>query len=248
MHCRLYQTGSWGEGEWEEKVNVNTQNSILLYRYLDATSALKSIESRSFKIGRLRDFNDPFEWRMGITGIIAEGEMVARACMDGFIDDVNGWMGIICLSDTITEPVLWSHYANKHQGVAFEVSYILDPERLVKMNYTNERPVFNVNHLHDPAGIDKHAMPLLNRLLTQKSSGWAYEREYRVFLDLKSCDISGGLYFKRIPDHFLKRVILGYKCPLEELYVLKALEASGLTETKVVRAKMCLETYSIRAD
>ena len=223
-------------------------NSILLYRYLDSAAALRTIESRAFKVGRLRDFNDPFEWRMGITGIIPEGEVVAQTCMEGFIDDVNGWMGIICLSDTISDPVLWSHYANKHQGVAFEVSYILDPERLVKMNYTNERPVFDANRLHDPAGIDKYAWPLLNRLLRQKSPGWAYEREYRVFLELKSCDISGGHYFKPIPEHFLTRVILGYKCPLEDLYVRKALDAKGLTETKVVRAKMCLETYSIRTD
>jgi hypothetical protein len=229
-------------------MNADASKSILLYRYLDANSALKSIESRSFRIGRLRDFNDPFEWRMGITGIIPEGEVVAQTCMEGFIDDVNRWMGIVCLSDTVADPVLWSHYANKHQGVAFEVVYILDPERLVKMDYTNERPVFNANHLHDPAGIEKHAMPLLNRLLRQKSSGWSYEREYRVFLDLKSCDIAEGHYFKRIPDHFLIRVILGYKCPLEELYIRKALDAVGLTETKVVRAKMCLETYSIRID
>jgi hypothetical protein len=185
---------------------------------------------------------------MGITGIIPEGEIVANACMDAFINDVHNWMGILCFSDTASDPVLWSHYADKHRGVAFEVSHILDSEQLVKIDYTNERPVFDANRLHDPAGIDDYAMPLLKRLLNQKSVGWAYEREYRAFFDLKNCNIAGGHYFKRIPDNFLKRVILGYKCPLEELYVLKALDASGLKETKVVRAKMCLKTYSIRTD
>lgn len=229
-------------------MNTDAPKSILLYRYLDAAAALKTIESRSFKVGRLRDFNDPFEWRMGITGIIPEGEVIAHTCMEGFIDDVNRWMGIIRFSDTIADPVLWSHYASKHQGVAFEVSHILNPELLVKMEYTNERPIFDANRLHDPAGIKEYAMPLLNKLLRQKSTGWAYEREYRVSLDLKSCDISSGHYFKQIPDNFLKRVILGYKCPLEELYVLKALETSGLKEVKIIRAKMCLETYSILVD
>ena len=183
---------------------------------------------------------------MGITGIIPEGEIVANACMEAFINDVHNWMGILCFSDTVSDPVLWSHYTDKHRGVAFEVSYMLDPERLVKMDYTNERPVFDANRLNDPAGIESYAKPLLDRLLRQKSIGWAYEREYRVFLDLKECDIAGGHYFKRIPDNFLKRVILGYKCPLEELYILKALDTNGLKETKVVRPKMCLETYSIR--
>jgi hypothetical protein len=227
---------------------VDAPKSILLYRYLSADAALKTIESRSFRIGRLQDFNDPFEWRMGITGIIPEGEIVANACMDSFIRDVHDWMGILCFSDTASDPVLWSQYADKHRGVAFEVNYIVDPERLVRMDYTNRRPVFDANLLHDPAGVDGHVRPLLDQLLRQKSNGWSYEREYRVFLDLKECDISGGNYFRRIPDHFLTRVILGYKCPLEELYVSKALHAKGLVETKVVRAKICLETYSIRAD
>jgi hypothetical protein len=114
---------------------------------------------------------------------------------------------------------------------------MLNPEQLVKMDYTNERPVFDANRLHDPAGFHGYAKLLLDRLLRQKSPGWAYEREYRLFFDLRGCDIAGGHYFRRIPDNFLTRVILGYKCPLEELYVLKALEANGLKETKVVRAK-----------
>jgi len=222
-------------------------NAILLYRYLDATAALKTIESRSFKVGRLRDFNDPFEWRPGITGIIPEGEVVASACMEGFIDDVHKWLGIFCFSDTLTEPVLWSHYADKHRDVAFEVNYLIDPEKLFKMRYTNERPVVDANRLRNPAGLDKYLLSRLNLLMTQKSPGWSYEREYRAFVDLvKDCDISGGHYFRRIPDDFLTRVILGFRCSLEEKYVLKALEKSGLTSTKVVRAKMCLETYSIQ--
>jgi hypothetical protein len=97
-------------------MSADSLNSILLYRYLDAAAALKTIESRSFKVGRLQDFNDPFEWRMEITGIILEGEMVANASMDAFINDVNNWMGILCFSDIASDPVLWSHYADKHRG------------------------------------------------------------------------------------------------------------------------------------
>jgi hypothetical protein len=116
------------------------------------------------------------------------------------------------------------------------------------MVYTSTRPVLDANRQHDQNGFENYARPLMDQLLRQKSPGWAYEREYRVFCDLKSCNISTGHYFTRIPDHFLMRVILGFNCPLEELYVHKALDAAGLTETKVIRAKMCLETYSIRTD
>jgi hypothetical protein len=229
-----------------KQMNTDTPETILLYRYLDASAALKTIESRAFKVGRLRDFNDPFEWRMGITNIIPEGEIVADACMESFIDEMQKTIGIICFSEAVTDPVLWSHYADNHQGVALEVDYILDPEKLIKMEYTDNRPVFDANRLHDNAGFAAYARPLMDRLYRQKSTGWAYEREHRVLIKLESCKIAGGFYFQPIPDHFLTRVILGYRCPLDEIYVRKALDATGLTDTKVIRAKLCAKTYAIR--
>jgi hypothetical protein len=230
-------------------MSENAPNSILLYRYLDSAAGLKTIESRSFKVGRIRDFNDPFEWRLGIKGIIPEGEPFARAWVESFIDHMNNWLGIFCFSDTASEPVLWSHYADKHRGVAFEVNYTIDPDKLIKIAYTDRRPVIDANRSNDPDGGRSYLKPYVDLLIKQKSSGWSYEREYRAFVDLvKDCEISGGLYFRRIPEDFLTRVILGYKCPFEEKYVLKALEKVGLTSTKVVRARMCLETYSIRFD
>ena len=83
-------------------------------------------------------------------------------------------------------------------------------------------------------------------MIFQKASSWSYEREYRVHIDLNECEISGGQYFRDIPNDFLKRVILGYRCTLEELYVRKALNHVGLKDTQVVRAKMDQHTYKIR--
>lgn len=229
-------------------MSENASNSILLYRYLDSAAALKTIESRSFKVGRIRDFNDPFEWRIGIKGIAPEGEALARMCVESIIDHLHNWVGIFCFSNTACEPVLWSHYAAKHQGVAFEVNES-EPDMRVKIEYTDDRPVIDANRLNDSDGGRSYLKPFVDQLMRQKSRGWAYEREYRTFVDLnKDCETSGGLYFRRIPDDYLTRVILGYKCPLEEQYVLKALEKVGLTSTKVVRARMCLESYSIRFD
>jgi hypothetical protein len=229
------------------KDNTNPK-SIRLYRYLNAEAALKTIESRSFRVGRIHELNDPFEWRMGITGIIPEGEMFAQSLLDGFIAEISHGMGIVSFSDTLEDAVLWSHYADKHRGVAFEVDHVIKPDELFKIVYTNERPVFDANRLHDqPEALDDYLRPLVIKLIKQKSPGWSYEREYRVFIDLPSCNISCGHYFRPIPDNYLKRVILGFKCPLEPAYVSRTLATRGLTGTQVVRAQMCLETYAIRS-
>lgn len=221
-------------------------DSILLYRYLDAAAALKTIETRSFKVGRIRDFNDRFEWRVGLDPekLVLGYNTPINAIVQDSIDAIDSWVGVISHSSLVTEPVLWSHYADKHRGVAFEIAHTRDPERLVKIEYDKPRPVLDTNRLADR----DYMKEIVDALIRQKSPGWEYEQEYRVYLQLKDCDISGGNYFQRISDYLLKRVILGYDCPLEEDYVLKALDAVGLTETRVVRAKMCLETYSIHVD
>jgi hypothetical protein len=240
----------WFEKGAEKVHSADARESILLYRFLDAASSLKTIESRAFKVSRIRELNDPFEWRLGITGVIPEGESVVNAFIESLIDFNNGFMGILCFCDTFKEPVLWSHYADKHRGVAFEVSVEPDPAHVIKMRYSPERPVLDANICnklqHNKAELFKYLTPLINGLMAQKSPGWAYEQEYRVSYGLNTLDIGGGLYFKRIPDNFLKRVILGSKCPLEEQYIDKALKANGLTSTEVVRAKLCDHTYMIR--
>jgi len=221
-------------------------DTILLYRYMDSSAALRTIESRAFRVTRLHGLNDPFEWRPGVTNVIPRGEEIARAATEKSVAHMDSWMGVLCFSDTVAEPVLWSHYADKHRGVSFEVDYERREDHLFKMDYTETRPVIDANRLLNNEGLSDYFGQMLKKLMRQKSSGWSYEREYRVHIELEVCQISAGQYLMRIPDNFLKRVILGFQCPLEELYVKRALEKSGLGSTEVVRAKRCLETYAIR--
>jgi hypothetical protein len=238
--------------EGTEEINVDAPKSILLYRYLDAKAALKTIESRLLRISRLRDLNDPFESRIGVTGVIPGKEPLAHNWLDSILERQNTMYGFICFSDTSRESVLWSHYADKHKGVALEVRFDYDPEGIIEMRYLHERPTIDasiyVKLSQDESGLNNYVSPLIKRMIRQKSPGWAYEREYRIAFDLqknKDLVMSDGHYFERIPDNFLIRVILGWRCPLEESYVAKALAASGLASTKVVRAKMSLDTYAV---
>src|SRR6185436_1237078 len=106
-------------------MSTGDPDSISLYRYLDAASALKTIESRSFKVGRIRDFNDRFEWRVGLNPekLIPGYDTPIDAIVYDSIDAIDRWVGIISHSSIVTEPVLWSHYADKHRGVAFEIAH-----------------------------------------------------------------------------------------------------------------------------
>ena len=234
---------------------MGDQKIILLYRYLDAQSASKSIESRSLRISRLHELNDPFEWRLAISGIPPEGEPLIEKWISSILANQSKIFGLMCFSATCKEPVLWSHYADKHRGVAFEVEYDCKPDNPTEIKYPPDRLVIDgaryAELQHNEPAIKEYLLPFMKPMMTRKSPSWGYEKEYRVYFDLvkePNIQTSGGHYFIPIPDNFLTRVILGYKCPLEEQYVAKALEKSGLGSTKVTRAKMSNETYEVRCD
>jgi hypothetical protein len=228
----------------------STPDPVPIYRYLPAEAAEKTIKAGAFRVGRYRDFNDPFESRFGAKGI---DEETANQLMDSFLSDVNkDAKGVLCFSATITNPVLWSLYADKHTGVAFELVHAWPADHLHKMSYDQPRPIIDFNHLRSLGDIDSvnsYLWPIVQRLMRQKSSGWSFEDEYRLFIDLNDSTRSystDGHYYWRIAPQILKRVILGFRCPLEENNIQSILTKNGFTQTRVVRTKMCLESYSIK--
>jgi hypothetical protein len=235
-------------------MSADASKTILLYRYLDAAAALKTIEECRFRISRLRDLNDPFEWRFGYKPEPdnPEAEKILNAWRESVFASRNEVLGIICFSATYKEPVLWSHYADKHRGVAFEIDCPNNPNTLKKISYPPERVSIDLNTFarfqrnNDIMGLKEYLLPLMKQTIQQKSPGWAYEQEYRFEVELAgNLQTSAGNYFVGISDNFLTRVILGWKCQLEEQYVLKALQAVGLTSTKVVRAKISPDSYEV---
>jgi hypothetical protein len=76
------------------------------------------------------------------------------------------WMGILSFSKTISDPTLWSLYADKHSGVAFEVQHPWNDDHIIKMEYPPERPVLDfvrLRSIHDKNERDKYLLSLLKR-------------------------------------------------------------------------------------
>ncbi|MCX6923334.1 MAG: hypothetical protein NT154_09025, partial [Verrucomicrobia bacterium] len=122
--------------------------AIPLYRFLDADGALKTLVAGTFRVGQLSKFNDPFEWQFGFTGITTpEEQQAADTIRMEHRAWAESWMGILCFSTSVAEPVLWSLYSDKHRGVAFEVKYPWEHDNIHEMKYLKERPVLDFAQL-----------------------------------------------------------------------------------------------------
>jgi hypothetical protein len=144
---------------------------------------------------------------------------------------------------TNSEPVLWSHYAAGHRGIALEVDQRLDP-KLHQMQYTVERAVIDPRWIADRTKQADIGQAIKDTLL-RKSPSWAYEKEQRVIVGLNRCIVSSGSYYTKVPDDFLKRVILGVRCAVSAAYIRRALDANGYGNVEIVQAQMNEKTFGI---
>jgi hypothetical protein len=115
----------------------------------------------------------------------------------------------ICFSDPsrikpLDEILLWSHYANKHEGVRIGFEFpdgIKEPFEITPITYQQNRVEvdlsFGVEYEQTHAALEKSA--------TVKSLSWEYEREYRLFVKVGRCED------RRTPGSAVEQLFLGFK-------------------------------------
>ncbi len=172
---------------------------VRAYHLTSAEHGISSISLRRLKVARFSELNDPFEL-MALNFHRRE----IRQLVTRFKDSHNSKTGLLCFSANWTNPVLWSHYATKHEGIC--LGFDLRREKVREVLYEDKRLPPELND-EDPLSIPK---TLQDRLLLTKSRHYQYEEEFRVFVELSGAKREQGLYFCPFDqDLRLVEVILG---------------------------------------
>lgn len=173
-----------------------------LYYLTGPDHALSNIVFGRIKLSRFADLNDPFE----LLGT-SFGHKETRTAVRTHKAEVNDTYGLICLSEDWVDPVLWSHYAAKHRGIA--LGFDVEETTVKKVTYQVERLDKKM-----PAGATVVTKSIADLLTYTKFESWQYEREWRILAPLKESDQEGGLYFLPFSRKKLRlvEVILGPMC------------------------------------
>jgi len=213
---------------------------LRFHKFLSAEHAVKSIETRQIKVATFDDLNDPFELRPRFMTSEPEKAGDGRLLVECWKDVIARHYGIICTSQDCDDPVVWSHYADGHKGIALKFSDGLTKVP-VSIRYSDKRPTIDVSEW----GPKNHGQ-ICDRVLTTKWQTWRYEKEWRIFVPLADCEIRDGLYFWPIPPDDLDGMILGMRCGVSATYCYRSLAQNGFQNTKVFKAECCEETFKIR--
>jgi hypothetical protein len=199
------------------------------YHFVSLTYGLDDLRRRRLKISRLNDLNDPFElWA------IAQSDRRVRKALKETKEQMARDCGLLCFSLDWHNPVLWSHYADRHRGIA--LGFDVDEHIIKPVLYRKTRPILN-----------KIDLTVANSLLFTKYFDWNYEHEARIFTDLKDQDSHTGLYFADFNEKLvLREVIAGPACSasIEDLR-----DATGsAVRVKFTKARLSFKTFRVVAD
>jgi len=206
-----------------------------LYYLTGAQFGLSNLALRRVKISRFSDLNDPFE--LLAVDLKDRGH---RKVFRETRDTLSERNGLVCLSRSWSNPLIWGHYAERHTGIALgfdvpdhvpaSVIYAKSPEKIGIDKRTNKP-----NLTED----------LMNRLLRTKFHDWQYEDEMRIFVGLDPKTKESGLYFYDFSSDFqLREVILGPKCelPLKSIRVLVTGYKPAVT---VIKSRIAFSSFRV---
>ena len=213
-------------------------STIRLYNLTSAKHALSNIENHRLKVSRFADLNDPFE-------LLAANfkEHKTRQVVRDWKDKNHSRMGLMCFAGDWSEPVMWSHYAEKHAGIC--LGFDVCRSQVQQVSYQDDRILAALSPTPIP---DKLSEELQQQLLSTKSAGWRYEEEYRRFINLDTADAEGRLHFWPISgDIQLTEVILGALCE-EPLESVRQKVERHFPNAVVFKARLAFQSFKIVPD
>lgn len=185
-----------------------------VFHFLKAGHGLDDIRQRRLKISLISDLNDPFEL---LSFALPSKEL--RKGMQEAKRDIARNTGILCFSKAWSNPILWSHYAERHYGLC--LGFEVPSEKLLPVYYSPKRLRGEVKVIRKGGTSKENAA---QRFLATKYVHWRYEEEMRCFVTLEDKEPDGDRYFATFSEDLrLAEVIVGARSEVSRSEVAEAL-------------------------
>ena len=197
-----------------------------VYHFLPTVHALEDIEKKRIRISEIDQLNDPFElW------CVSQEDKRIRPGLRKYKKEMGERFGLICFCKHWHNPLLWSHYADKHRGMC--LAFDVDDRALIPVNYVKDRSALKMPLTKESA----------DELLFTKYLDWKYEEELRNWFQFDNRE--DGHYFYPF-DGFvqLTEVIAGPLCTETEDRINEALKDYP-KRVSVIKARLAFKTFRV---
>ncbi|WP_077119241.1 DUF2971 domain-containing protein [Agrobacterium rosae] len=168
------------------------------------------------KVSRFTELNDTYD-HVGI--FVNNGEDLQDLADQRRI--FQDQAGIICMSKTYSEPLLWGHYADSHRGMCL-IFEAVDNGEWWSIDYIDQRPRvrdYGVLHFKD-IPFDE-----ILALSHKKFKNWSYEKEMRRLVALEKYDFADDFYYHEFDEQMVLRgALFGSRVAISERQLHALLE------------------------
>ncbi|MBI1360005.1 MAG: DUF2971 domain-containing protein [Alphaproteobacteria bacterium] len=190
---------------------------MIVYHYLNRQYGLESICLRRLRASVVDELKDPYEHRAFALSPRDDALFSRVIKQMGKPNRFNNWVGqgVISFCKSYDSPVMWSQYAQDHQGLCLGFKLIDNAGGWREVEYVPDRK---------PMRLLDVAMQDMLICATTKFQDWKYEHEVRALVPLDPARREGGNYFfDYCPQLKLTAVIAGVNCTLPKATIDRAL-------------------------
>lgn len=179
----------------------------VLYKYYSSEFNVEShLQDPSMKLATTKSLNDPFEKDLAkdLAINLAERYMNKNATNTKSKKErvkqykvISNMLGIISLTETHRNLLMWAHYASSHKGycIGYKSGFFdnLDvsnlPNTFKKFSPSSQRVIYDSKRFDKDKYSDKlSAFELVTQALRTKSDEWIYEKEHRCIIPFTWAD------------------------------------------------------------
>lgn len=173
-----------------------------VYHFLNRKYGLQALRRKRLKVSLIDQLNDPFE----LVGFASHNRDERKALAE-VKAGLARFSGMLCFSDKWSNPVQWSHYADRHRGLC--LGFDVPEGLLTPVRYRSKRLKPDPQAIKEMQAEGPAAHEMMLNLVATKFSHWRYEHERRMFAQLEEKDVR-GLYFCDFSENLaLREVIVG---------------------------------------
>jgi Protein of unknown function (DUF2971) len=211
---------------------------VRVYHFINEQHGLDDIRKRRIKIATFQELNDPFE----LISIDFSNEYVRKAFTNLKLK-LSENRGVVCFSREWSNPVLWSHYADKHRGICLGFDVPENTDKLHGISYSRMRVIAEIDKLVPP--ISESNLTYMKQLLYTKYSHWKYENEVRAFTTLEEKDPKTGFYFANFSEELLLKEVIVGACSNTSRETLNQALGNIASEVNIIKARLAFKTFKV---
>ncbi|QIZ47696.1 DUF2971 domain-containing protein [Dickeya zeae] len=167
-----------------------------VYKYLNSDGFSRFLNAPLLRISNNNCLNDPFEYVLTSKDVSSVFEVLRAVSEDSHIRSFYSTFkghGIISLTETKDNLLMWSHYAEEHKGAVFGFDFN-DPNDIFLHKGNNKKIIPSKVYYRKLRGYEgeinkNNIKDVLLHYLSVKSDEWSYEKEFRFIVPYDCADV-----------------------------------------------------------